>query len=64
MPEEFHLLDRLIRHEWLPTDSDREYVQSLMQKPVTEPGKMANWVGAPAHGINHQEPEFEYVRAE
>ncbi len=52
------------KHEWLPTDDDREYIQSLMQKPITEPGKMANWVGAPLHGINHQEANFEYVRAE
>ncbi len=46
---------------WLPTDADREYVQSLMQL-VTEPGKMANWIAAPRRGVNGQEVEYEYVR--
>jgi benzoyl-CoA 2,3-dioxygenase component B len=50
------------RHgEWLPTDEDRAYVQSLMKR-VTEPGKVANWIAAPDRGINNQAPEFEYVR--
>ena len=48
---------------WLPTDSDRAYVQSLM-KPVHEPGKMANWIAAPRRGINGQPVEFEYVRTD
>lgn len=47
--------------DWLPTAEDRAYVASLM-KPVTEPGKMANWVAAPRKGINGQPVEFEYVR--
>lgn len=47
--------------EWLPTLADREYVRSLMT-PVTEPGKMANWVAPPKSGINRQSFEFEYVR--
>ncbi|MCP3981526.1 MAG: benzoyl-CoA 2,3-epoxidase subunit BoxB [bacterium] len=47
--------------EWLPTESDRAHVRLLMQ-PVIEPGKMANWLGAPARGINGQPIEFEYVR--
>jgi benzoyl-CoA 2,3-epoxidase subunit B len=46
---------------WLPTDADREYVGSLMT-PVTEPGKMANWIAPPATGINGKPVEFEYVR--
>jgi benzoyl-CoA 2,3-epoxidase subunit B len=50
------------RHsEWLPTDEDRAYIQSLMKR-VTEPGKMANWIAPPDRGINNQNPEFEYVR--
>ena len=48
-------------HDWLPTDEDRLYVISLM-KPVTEPGKFANWVAPPARGINNQPVDFEYVR--
>jgi benzoyl-CoA 2,3-dioxygenase component B len=50
------------RHgEWLPTTEDREYVQSLM-KPVTEPGKFANYIAPPARGINRQPIDFEYVK--
>ena len=46
---------------WLPTDEDRAYVESLMH-PVYEPGKVANWIAPPRRGINKQELEFEYVR--
>jgi benzoyl-CoA 2,3-epoxidase subunit B len=49
------------KHEWLPTQADEEYVQSLM-KPVTELGKFANWIAPPARGINGQPVDFEYVR--
>jgi benzoyl-CoA 2,3-dioxygenase component B len=48
-------------HEWLPTEQDRAFVQSLMH-PVTEPGKFANWIAPPARGINGQPIDFEYVR--
>jgi benzoyl-CoA 2,3-epoxidase subunit B len=51
------------RHEWLPNQTDEEYVQSLM-KPVTEPGKFANWIAPPARGINGKPVNFEYVRSE
>jgi benzoyl-CoA 2,3-dioxygenase component B len=46
---------------WLPSLEDREYVRSLMQ-PVTEPGKIANWIAPPATGIKGKPFEFEYVR--
>jgi benzoyl-CoA 2,3-dioxygenase component B len=49
------------RAEWLPTIEDREYVRSLMI-PVTEPGKIANWIAPPAVGIKGKPFEFEYVR--
>jgi len=49
------------RNEWLPTMEDREYVRSLMQ-PVTEPGKIANWIAPPASGIKGKPFDFEYVR--
>jgi benzoyl-CoA 2,3-epoxidase subunit B len=49
------------KQEWLPTQADEEYVQSLM-KPVTELGKFANWIAPPARGINGQPVDFEYVR--
>ena len=46
---------------WLPAVEDREYVRSLM-KPVTEPGKIANWIAPPASGIKGKGFDFEYVR--
>jgi benzoyl-CoA 2,3-dioxygenase component B len=49
------------RDEWLPTVEDREYVLGLMH-PVTEPGKIANWIAPPAQGIKGKPFEFEYVR--
>jgi benzoyl-CoA 2,3-dioxygenase component B len=49
------------RAEWLPSLADREFVRSLMH-PVTEPGKIANWIAPPASGIKGKPFEFEYVR--
>jgi benzoyl-CoA 2,3-dioxygenase component B len=46
----------------LPSNHDRDHVRSLMQ-PVTEPGKIANWIAPPDRGINHHGFDFEYVRA-
>ena len=46
---------------WLPTDTDRAFVASLMGR-VTEPGKFANWIAPPVIGINRQPVDFEYVR--
>src|SRR5262245_17328187 len=48
--------------EWLPSEADDAYVRGLMAKPVTEPGKFANWIAPPARGVNAQPVEFEYVR--
>ena len=47
--------------EWLPTDEDRAYVATL-QKPVREPGQIANWIARPARGIKGLPFEYEYVR--
>ncbi|MCS6805172.1 MAG: benzoyl-CoA 2,3-epoxidase subunit BoxB [Acidobacteriota bacterium] len=47
--------------EWLPTEADYAYVQSLM-KPVYERGQFAHWIAPPARGINGQPLDFEYVR--
>ncbi len=49
------------RDQWLPSASDRTYVQRLMQ-PVFEPGKMANWIAAPTKGIDGKPLTFDYVR--
>jgi len=47
--------------EWLPSASDRAYVNELMV-PVLERGKMANWIAAPERGIKGQPLDFEYIR--
>lgn len=49
------------RDEWLPSEADRAYVQSVM-KGVSERGKIAQWIAPPARGINGQPFDFEYVR--
>jgi benzoyl-CoA 2,3-dioxygenase component B len=46
----------------LPSTGDRIYIKSLMV-PVTEVGKMANWIAPPERGINNNPVDFEYVRA-
>ena len=46
---------------WLPTEEDRLYIHSLMGRCL-EPGKYANWIAAPARGINNKPVDFEYVR--
>lgn len=52
------------RHEWLPSERDREYLLSIMAEPVYEPGVYANYIAPPARGINRQPVDFEYVRTE
>jgi benzoyl-CoA 2,3-dioxygenase component B len=49
------------RRDWLPTHDDAPYLASLM-RPVTEPGKFANWIAPPARGINGQPLDFQYVK--
>jgi benzoyl-CoA 2,3-dioxygenase component B len=46
---------------WLPSESDRAYILSLMQG-VTQPGKMAAWIAPPDRGINNNPVDYEYVR--
>ena len=46
---------------WIPSESDRAFVHSLMQK-VVEPGKMAAWIAPPDRGINNLPVEYEYVK--
>ena len=57
-PEEFAAR----RDQWLPSESDRAYVKSLMAHPVMAPGQFANWIAPPARGINNLPVDFEYVR--
>jgi benzoyl-CoA 2,3-dioxygenase component B len=48
--------------DWLPTDADRNFVESLMQR-VTESGKFAGWIAPPDGGINNLGLTYDYVRA-
>jgi hypothetical protein len=47
--------------EWLPTEKDRAFVQSLM-KPCLERGKTASWIAPPPKGVDNQPIDFEYVK--
>jgi benzoyl-CoA 2,3-dioxygenase component B len=49
------------REKWLPSKEDGEFIQSLM-KPVSEPGKFANWIAPPRVGIDNKPGDFEYVK--
>jgi benzoyl-CoA 2,3-dioxygenase component B len=48
------------KHQWLPTDTDKAFVRSLMH-PVYERGKIAAWLAPPRNGINNQPFDYEYV---
>lgn len=50
--------------EWLPSASDRAYVKSLMARPVTQLGEMANWIAAPPRGVDGKPLDFQYVRTD
>jgi benzoyl-CoA 2,3-dioxygenase component B len=49
------------RGEFLPSDPDRDFIESLM-KPQTELGKFASWIAPPKVGIDNKPGEFEYVK--
>ena len=49
------------RGEFLPSDSDRAFIESLMQ-PQFEPAKFASWIAPPKVGIDNKPGEFEYVK--
>jgi benzoyl-CoA 2,3-dioxygenase component B len=48
-------------HAWLPSESDRAFVRSLMGR-VAEPGRYAHWIAPPPRGIDNRPADFEYVR--
>ncbi|HMR07149.1 MAG TPA: benzoyl-CoA 2,3-epoxidase subunit BoxB [Polyangiaceae bacterium] len=50
------------KDEWLISESDREFIKSLMGAAIHEPGKMANWIAAPNRGIKGKPIDYEYVR--
>jgi benzoyl-CoA 2,3-dioxygenase component B len=46
--------------QWLPTDTDKTFVRSLM-RPVYERGKIAAWLAPPRAGINGKPFDYDYV---
>jgi benzoyl-CoA 2,3-dioxygenase component B len=52
------------KYEWLPSGNDSEYLLSIMNAPVYERGRFANYIAPPRRGINQQPVDFEYVRTE
>jgi benzoyl-CoA 2,3-dioxygenase component B len=46
---------------WIPSEGDRAFVMSLMQR-VVEPGKMAGWIAPPDRGINNLPVDYEYIK--
>ena len=52
---------RTRQYDWLPSEHDRAFVGSLMQR-VTEPGKFAGWIAPPDGGVNNLGLAYEYVR--
>jgi benzoyl-CoA 2,3-dioxygenase component B len=51
------------RDEFLPSDSDRVFIEGLMQ-PQFEVGKFASWIAPPKVGIDNKPGDFEYVKIE
>jgi benzoyl-CoA 2,3-dioxygenase component B len=49
------------RADFLPSDSDKDFVESLMQ-PQFEVGKFAPWIAPPKVGIDNKPGDFEYVK--
>jgi benzoyl-CoA 2,3-epoxidase subunit B len=52
---------RARQYDWLPSEQDRAFVGSLMQR-VTQPGKFAGWIAPPDGGINNLGLAYKYVR--
>jgi benzoyl-CoA 2,3-epoxidase subunit B len=48
------------KSQWLPTDTDKTHVRSLMH-PVYQRGKIAAWLTPPRNGINGQPFNYDYV---
>ena len=46
---------------WLPTGTDRAYVESLMSG-VRDRGRMAGWLASPSTGIHQKPLDYDYVR--
>ena len=52
------------RSEWLPSPDDKAFLLSIMNQPIYETGRFANYIAPPARGIKGKPVNFEYVRTE
>jgi len=52
------------RDEWLPSRSDHDYIDSIMNQPILDPNRMAHWIAPPKRGIDGKPWNYEYVRTE
>jgi benzoyl-CoA 2,3-dioxygenase component B len=52
------------KHEWLPSPADKEFLLSIQNASIYEPGRFANYIAPPQRGIKGQPINFEYVRTE
>ncbi|HET9369071.1 MAG TPA: benzoyl-CoA 2,3-epoxidase subunit BoxB [Vicinamibacterales bacterium] len=52
------------RYEWLPSPADKQYLLSIQNASIYEPGRFANYIAPPQRGIKGQPINFEYVRTE
>jgi benzoyl-CoA 2,3-dioxygenase component B len=52
------------KHEWLPAPADKEFLMSIMNAPIYEVGKFANYIAPPARGVKGKPVNFEYIRTE
>jgi benzoyl-CoA 2,3-dioxygenase component B len=50
--------------DWLPSPADKEYLLSIMNASIYEPGRFANYIAPPLRGVKGQPVDFEYVRTE
>ncbi len=53
-----------LKYQWLPAPADKQYLMSIMNRSIYEPGVFANYIAAPARGIKGAPINFEYVRTE
>lgn len=52
------------KYEWLPSRADKAFLLSIMNAPIYEPGRFAQYIAPPARGIKGKPINFEYVRTE
>jgi benzoyl-CoA 2,3-dioxygenase component B len=52
------------RDEWLPGPADKAFLLSIMNSPIYEVGKFANYIAPPARGVKGRPVNFDYIRTE